>query len=215
MFGKFSEQLKKSSKPLNSLMAMNAKAMENLSQNQTELFTGLLTDSVKFIESVTVQTEVKGVVAAGSEYAESMRDRLAMASKGAYSTLSHMQAELKDVMKTSLEDGVEAAKTVVAEAPKAAAAPSKAAPKKAAPKPAAKATPKPKAPAKPKAEPAAVKAEAPTPAPEKAVEAPAPAAEAKPAETPKPAAKKTTRTRRTTTTKKAPAKSAPSTKSES
>lgn len=211
MFGKFSEQLKKSSKPLNSLMAMNAKAMENLSQNQTELFTGLLTDSVKFIESVTVQTEVKGVVAAGSEYAESMRDRLAMASKGAYSTLSHMQAELKDVMKTSLEDGVEAAKTVVAEAPKAAPAPSKAAPKKAAPKP--------KASAKPKAEPAAVKAEAPTPAPEKAVEAPAPApapaAETKPAETPKPVAKKTTRTRRTTTTKKAPAKSAPSTKSES
>ena len=106
MFGKFSEQLKKSSKPINSLMAMNAKAMEDLSQNQTELFAGLLTDSVKFIESVTVQTEVKGVVAAGSEYAESMRDRFAMASKGAYSTLSHMQAELKDVMKTSLDEGV-------------------------------------------------------------------------------------------------------------
>ncbi len=214
MFGKFSEQLKKSSKPINSLMAMNAKAMEDLSQNQTELFTGLLTDSVKFIESVTVQTEVKGVVAAGSEYAESMRDRFAMAAKGAYSTLSHMQAELKDVMKTSLDEGVEAAKTAVAEAPKAPAAP-----KKAAPKPAAKATPKPKAPAKPKAEPAAVKAEAPKPAPEKAVEAPAatpaPAAEAKPAEAPKPAAKKTTRARKTTTTRKAPAKAAPSTKSES
>ena len=204
MFGKFSEQLKKSSKPINSLMAMNAKAMEDLSQNQTELFTGLLTDSVKFIESVTVQTEVKGVVAAGSEYAESMRDRFAMASKGAYSALSHMQAELKDVMKTSLDEGVEAAKTAVVEAPKAPAAP-----KKAAPKPAAKATPKPKAPTKPKAE----------PAPEKAVEAPAatpaPAAEAKPAEAPKPAAKKTTRARKTTTTRKAPAKAAPSTKSES
>ncbi len=179
MFGKFSEQLKKSSKPINSLMAMNAKAMEDLSQNQTELFTGLLTDSVKFIESVTVQTEVKGVVAAGSEYAESMRDRFAMASKGAYSTLSHMQAELKDVMKTSLDEGVEAAKTAVAEAPKAPAAPKKAAPKA-----------------------------------EETAEA-APAAEVKPAEAPKPAAKKTTRARKTTTTRKAPAKAAPSTKSES
>lgn len=210
MFGKFTEQLKKSSKPINSLMAMNAKAMEDLSQNQTELFTGLLTDSVKFIESITVQTEVKGVVAAGSEYAESMRDRFALASKGAYSTFSHMQAELKDVMKSSLEDGVEAAKKAVKDATKAAPVA-----KKAAPKAAAKAVAEPVAPAPVKTE-----APEPTPVPEvvaEVVETPAPVStpvvEAKPAEPSKPAVKKAASTRKTTTTRKAPAKAAPSTKS--
>ena len=63
------------------------KMMEDLSQNQTELFTGLLSDSVKYLETVSVQTEAKGVFAANSEFAEAMRDRLAVASKGAYSTL--------------------------------------------------------------------------------------------------------------------------------
>ena len=102
MFGKFSEQLKKSSKPVNSWMAVNAKMLEDLSQNQTELFTGLLSDSVKYLETVSVQTEAKGVFAANSEFAEAMRDRLAVASKGAYSTLSHLQSDMKDVVKSSI-----------------------------------------------------------------------------------------------------------------
>ncbi|MDY6925682.1 MAG: phasin family protein [Pseudomonadota bacterium] len=199
MFGKFSEQLKKSSKPMNSWMSVNAKMLEDLSQNQTELFTGLLSDSVKYLETVSVQTEAKGVFAANSEFAEAMRDRLAVASKGAYSTLSHLQADMKDVVKSSIEDSAEVAKAV--EKPVAQSAPAKAPAKKAAPKPAAKAAPTP-APA-PKEEPAPAK-EA------KAAAKPA-EAEAKPAA--KPAAKKTTRTRRTTSTAKKPATKAAETKS--
>ena len=161
MFGKFSEQLKKSSKPVNSWMAVNAKMLEDLSQNQTELFTGLLSDSVKYLETVSVQTEAKGVFAANSEFAEAMRDRLAVASKGAYSTLSHLQSDMKDVVKSSIEDSAEAAKEVTKEVtkavekPAAKAAPVKAPAKKAAPKPAAKAAPTP-APT-PKEEPAPAK----------------------------------------------------------
>lgn len=121
MFGKFSEQLKKSSKPVNSFLALNAKTMEDLSQHQTELFTGLLSDSVKYMESVSVQSELKGVMAANSEYAESMRDRLASVSKDAYSTLSKMQAQVTDVIKSSLdtaaEDVAKEVKTQVKKAP--------------------------------------------------------------------------------------------------
>lgn len=195
MFGKFSEQFKQSSKPVNSWVAMNARLMENLSQNQTELFTGLLSDSVKYIETVSVQTEAKGVLAANSELAEAMRDRFAVASKGAYSTLSHVQTEMKDVVKSSIEDTTVAVKEVTKEATKAAEKPApatKAAPAK---KPAAKAAPK--APAKA----AAATTEKETPVAAAAQETKT--ADAKPAA--KPAAKKTTRARKTTSTAKKPA----------
>lgn len=198
MFGKFSEQLKQSSKPVNSWMAVNAKLMEDLSQNQTELFTGLLSDSVKYIETVSVQTEAKGVFAANSELAEAMRDRFAVASKGAYSTFSHVQAELKDVVKSSIEDTTAVAKEVAKEA-------TQASPKPAAPKPAAAS--KTTAAKKPAAK-AATKAPAkPKPATEEAPAASAPeetkATETKPAA--KPAAKRTTGTRKATSTAKKPA----------
>ncbi|MDC8832087.1 phasin family protein [Alteromonas gilva] len=194
MFGKFSEQFKQSSKPVNSWMAMNAKLMEDLSQNQTELFTGLLSDSVKYIETVSVQTGVKGVFAANSELAEAMRDRFAVASKGAYSTLSHVQTEMKDVVKSSIEDTAVAAKEVTREVTKAAEKPAPAAKPTAAKKPAAKAAPK----APEKAAPAAAK-ETPAPAAPEEVKA----SEAKPAA--KTAAKRSTGTRKTTSTAKKPA----------
>lgn len=106
MFGKFSEQLKKSAKPVNSLVALNAKTFEDLSQHQTELFTGLLSESVKYMESVTHQTEVKGVMAANSAYAQTMRERFASVSKETYSTLSAMSEQVTKVLQQSIDSPV-------------------------------------------------------------------------------------------------------------
>lgn len=177
MFGKFSEQVKKSSKPVSSLVAVNTKALEELSQQQTEFFTGFLADSVKYVESLSVQTEVKGFVAAQSSYAEAVKERLAHTSKQTYGTMNDIREEYTKVLKTSIEE-LPAAEEVTKElmkavpavatpaAPKAEAKPApakkpaaKKAPAKAAPKTAPKAAPKPAAKAEaPKAE---AKAEAP------------------------------------------------------
>lgn len=113
MFGKFSEQLKKTAEPVNSLVALNAKTLEDLSQHQTELFTGLLSDSVKYMESVTHQSEIKGVFAANSAFAEAMRDRFASVSKETYSTLSVMREQVSEVMKQSLESTASEVETAV------------------------------------------------------------------------------------------------------
>lgn len=195
MFGKFSEQLKKSTKPVNSFLALNAKTLEDLSQHQTELFTGMLSDSVKYLESVSVQTEMKGIVAANSAYAESMRERFASASKEAYSTLSEMQTKMTDVVKGSFDSATNEVAEEVKAVTKPVAKATKAAPKvvKKAAAPAAKTAEKTVE---------AVK-EVATETKEVA-KAPAEAAP-KPTATPK---KTTTRTRKTTTAaKKAPAKS--------
>jgi hypothetical protein len=177
MFGKFSEQVKKSSQPVNSLVALNAKRLEALSQMQTEFFTGFMADSLKYVESMSVQTEVKGVIAAQTSYAEALKDRFAHASKDTYGAMNNIREEYTDLLKTSLNESVanvpaatHAAAPAVApikpvapaDKPAAQAAPKKAKVKPVA-KPAAKATPAVKAKSKPVAKPIAkpaVKAEA-------------------------------------------------------
>lgn len=189
MFGKFSEQLQKSAQPVNSLVSLNAKTLESLSQHQTEWFTGLLSDSVKYVENVSHQTEVKGVLAANTAYAEAMRERFASVSKETYSTLSDMREQMTQVMKLSFESTASEVESAVNQAVEKSV--------KTAEKVvelAAEATPKTEVKAEPKAE-------------EKPVEA-APVDEAPKAEAKAPAKKPATRTRRTTAKK--PASAAPS-----
>ena len=131
MFGKFSEQLKSTTKPVHTLFAVNTKTLESLSQHQTTLFTGLLSDGMHYIEAVSKQTELKGVMNANSELAESVRERMTSASKDTYSTLNAMREEVTEVMASSLTSAAEAAKETATKA----TTETKEAVKKATPKP--------------------------------------------------------------------------------
>lgn len=122
MFGQLSEQLKKTAKPVNSVIAANTKTLEALSGHQTALFTGLLSDSVNFVQALSTQPTVKGLIAAQSDYAEAMRDRFTSATKETYSTLSVLRDDMTLAMKNSLDESVEDTKEVVA-TPKPAPAP--------------------------------------------------------------------------------------------
>ena len=207
MFGKFSEQVKKSSQPVSSLVALNAKRLEALSQMQTEFFTGFMADSLKYVESMSVQTEVKGVIAAQTSYAEALKDRIAHASKDTYGAMNEIREEYTDLLKTSLDDSAanvpSAFKTAAdavapskpeATAPKTAEKPaSKKAAAKPVAKPAAKAKPAVKAASKPAARPAVKAASKPAAKPAvqaeskpvaKPIAKPAVKAEAKPVATP-------------------------------
>jgi hypothetical protein len=186
MFGKFSEQVKKSSQPVNSLVALNAKRLEALSQMQTEFFTGFMADSLKYVESMSVQTEVKGVIAAQTSYAEALKDRFAHASKDTYGAMNNIREEYTDLLKTSLNESV-ANVSAATHAAATAAAPIK--PVAPADKPAAQAAPK-KAEVKPVAKPAA-KAKPAVKAASKPAAKPAVQAESKPVAKPiaKPAVK--------------------------
>lgn len=104
MFGKFTEQVKKSSQPMGSLVAFNTKMLESFSQQQTEFFTGLMADSVKYVESISVQTEVKGVIAAQSVYAEAVKERLAHTSKETYGKMNEIRDEYTAVLKSTMND---------------------------------------------------------------------------------------------------------------
>ena len=116
MFGKFSEQMKKSAQPAASLLSMNAKTLELLSTQQTIFFSGVINDSVKLLTTLSDQTELKGVVAAQSVYAESLRERMTSASKTAYSELNGIRAEMTDIVKDSIESVSEQTKAAFKDA---------------------------------------------------------------------------------------------------
>lgn len=101
MFGKFAEQVKQSSKPISELVTVNTKALEAISKQQTAFLTGVLSDSVSFMQDATKQTKLNGLLAAQSVYSESVRDRFTTVSSDTLSTLTTARDDLSKVMKDS------------------------------------------------------------------------------------------------------------------
>jgi phasin family protein len=112
MFNQFSEQVKKSSQPANDLFAANVKAMQDVAAQHTLLVSGVLNDSIKLIKTASEQTELKGLLAAQSVYAESMRERVTSSSKSTYGVLNAVGQQFTSALKANLSQTTEAAKKV-------------------------------------------------------------------------------------------------------
>ena len=130
MFSQLSEQVKASSQPVSDLFAANVKALQAVSNQHTTFVSGVLSDSVKLIETVGQQTEANGVLAAQGVYAESVRERLAVTSKGTLSTLKEIGEQFADSLKTSLEGVSAQAEKLTTTAPALTVTAKKAAPVK-------------------------------------------------------------------------------------
>lgn len=212
MFGKYSEQMKKSAQPASSLFEMNKKALELVVQQNTAFFSGLMNDSVKLVKTISAETELNSVLAAQSVYAESLRERLTSASRTTYTELNSIRAEMTDIVKTSLENvSNETKKAFTPAVAKVVKAKPVTKAKTVAKKPATKAAPVTKAKPAKKTQPVAKKpvakaAPVAKPAPKAKPAAKATTA-AKPVAKAKPAAKKPA-------TKKTAAKASPATKAE-
>lgn len=103
MLSQFSEQAMKSSQPASDLFAANVKVLQSVSKQQADLLSGMLGDSMKLMQSLGQQTEVNGLLAAQSVYAESVRERITATSKHTYGTLSAAGQQFADTLKTSFD----------------------------------------------------------------------------------------------------------------
>ena len=121
MFGQFSEQMKNSSHPASEILAANVKAMEAVTKQQTQFFSGLVEDSVKLMQTIAQKTEMKDVLAAQADYAESLIERLTSTSAVTYKTINSVSQQYTDSLKSGFETASEAAKetvkTAIAEKP--------------------------------------------------------------------------------------------------
>ena len=103
MFSQLSEQVKKSSQPFSDLIAANVKVLQEVSNQQTSLVSGVLSDSMKLMQAVGQQSESKDLLAAQGVYVESVRERLTITSKNTFSNLNAMGQQFADSMRTSFE----------------------------------------------------------------------------------------------------------------
>ncbi len=104
MFDKVNEQIQKSLKPVTELASVNAKALEQLAQQQNELFTNLLNGGVAFAEGATEQKDANSLVEAQREYAKGLQETVVAAAKDAYAVISSAQEKSGEVLKTAIAD---------------------------------------------------------------------------------------------------------------
>lgn len=113
MFGHFSEQMKNSSKPASELLTANVKAVEAMTKQQTQFFSGLVDDSVKLMQTIAQQTELNDVLAAQAVYAESLMERLTSTSVIAYEAISSVSQQYSDALNSGFATAGQAAKETV------------------------------------------------------------------------------------------------------
>ena len=120
MFENFAEQFHNSLKPVNALAAANVKTVERLVQLQTTLFTGVLEEGVAYVQGLSAQKDIAGVIEAQKTYAEGVQEKMVLAAKDAYSVIAGAQEEAGEVLKGACDQVTESATATVAKATKAA-----------------------------------------------------------------------------------------------
>jgi phasin family protein len=117
MFDQLNEQFEKSFAPVNELVNINTKALEQLTQQQAELFTSNLNEGVALAKDLSAQKDLTAVIEAQKAYAESVQEKLTSAAQDAYAVISNAQEQAGEVLKGAFGQAQEAVK---AAAPKAA-----------------------------------------------------------------------------------------------
>ena len=91
MFTQITEQFENSLKPVNALVANNAKVLEQLAQQQTKLFTDVLNDSVAHTETLGAQKDVTAAFEVQKSFIEGVQVKLVNASKEAQNLFTDAQ----------------------------------------------------------------------------------------------------------------------------
>ena len=119
MYDKMSDQFQQSFKPLNDLVAVNAKAVERLVQQQSALFTTTLSDSVSYSQNLWAQKDAATVMEQQKDFAEKLQEKLTDAAKDAYAVIADTQEKAGEIFKGAFAQAQETASAATATATKA------------------------------------------------------------------------------------------------
>jgi phasin family protein len=111
MFDQIADRLQQSFKPVSKLIAINAKALEQLAQQQTTLFTSVLNDSVAYAEGLSTQKDIAGLVDVQKVYAEGVKDKVVASAKNAFAVLTETTENTSEVLKSAFAQAKNAAST--------------------------------------------------------------------------------------------------------
>lgn len=107
MFDKIVEQTQSAVKPFSDLMALNAKAVEQVVEKQSAFITGVMNDSVNYAKQLSEQKDIAGFYQTQKTYMEGIQEKMVDTTKGVYSIMTDSQEKTGEVLKSAT--GVKAA----------------------------------------------------------------------------------------------------------
>lgn len=95
------EQVETAMKPLNTLVELNTKTIEQLVSQQTALITAILNDSIAQTKALSSQTDFTAAVESQKVFAEALQAKVSDSAKEAYAVVTKTSEEVSTLVKDS------------------------------------------------------------------------------------------------------------------
>lgn len=96
-------QVETAMKPLNTLVELNTKTVEQLISQQTALMTSILNDSIAQTKALSSQTDFAAAVESQKTYNEALQAKVTNSAKEAYDVVTKTSAEVTTLVKDSIK----------------------------------------------------------------------------------------------------------------
>lgn len=96
-------QVETAMKPLNSLVELNTKTVEQLISQQTALITSILNDSVAQTKALSSQTDFTAAVASQKSFNEALQAKVSDSAKEAFDVVSKTSEEVTSLVKDAVK----------------------------------------------------------------------------------------------------------------
>ena len=97
------EQVATAMKPLNSLVELNTKTVEQLISQQTALITSILNDSIAQTKALSSQTDFTAAVESQKSFNEALQAKVSNSAKEAFDVVSKTSEEVTTLVKDSVK----------------------------------------------------------------------------------------------------------------
>jgi len=97
------EQVETAMKPLNSLVELNTKTVEQLISQQTALITSILNDSIAQTKALAEQKDFTAAVESQKVFAETLQAKVSDSAKEAYAVVTKTSEEVTTLVKDSVK----------------------------------------------------------------------------------------------------------------
>jgi phasin family protein len=96
-------QVENAMKPLNSLVELNTKTVEQLISQQTALITSILNDSVAQTKALSSQTDFNAAVESQKSFNEALQTKVSDSAKEAFDVVSKTSEEVTSLVKDAVK----------------------------------------------------------------------------------------------------------------
>jgi phasin family protein len=98
------EQFSSAMKPFNSLVEINTKSVELLINQQAELITTIMSDSVAQTKALSEQTDLATAIESQKVFTESLQAKVSASAKEAYEVVTKTSEEVTNLVKNSIAE---------------------------------------------------------------------------------------------------------------